>query len=94
MGFAINGMVEKPKRGTAPSNLYINGRYILQPEIFSYLETQERGTGNEIQLTDAMLKLMNDQPFYGSHFKGGRLIAARRKDLSKPIWRSRFGGRT
>ena len=69
-GFRISGMVEKPKKGTAPSNLYINGRYILQPEIFNYLETQERGTGNEIQLTDAMLKLMNDQPFYGSHFKG------------------------
>jgi UTP--glucose-1-phosphate uridylyltransferase len=69
-GFRINNMVEKPKFGTAPSNFYINGRYILQPEIFSYLETQERGTGNEIQLTDAMLKLMRDQPFYGSHFKG------------------------
>ena len=69
-GFRINGMVEKPKAGTAPSNFYINGRYILQPEIFSYLETQERGTGNEIQLTDAMLKLMKDQPFFGNHFKG------------------------
>jgi UTP--glucose-1-phosphate uridylyltransferase len=69
-GFSINGMVEKPKEGTSPSNLYINGRYILQPEIFDYLETQERGTGNEIQLTDAMLKLMKDQPFYGTHFQG------------------------
>lgn len=69
-GFELTGMVEKPKAGTAPSNLYINGRYILQPEIFSYLETQEKGAGNEIQLTDAMLKLMKDQPFYGTHFKG------------------------
>jgi UTP--glucose-1-phosphate uridylyltransferase len=69
-GFRINSMVEKPKAGTAPSNLYINGRYILQPEIFSYLATQERGAGNEIQLTDAMLKLMDDQAFYGSHFRG------------------------
>ena len=69
-GFRLTGMVEKPKPGTAPSNLYINGRYILQPEIFNYLETQERGAGNEIQLTDAMLKLMQDQPFYGTHFKG------------------------
>jgi UTP--glucose-1-phosphate uridylyltransferase len=69
-GFMINGMVEKPKQGTAPSNLYINGRYILQPEIFNYLETQERGAGNEIQLTDAMLKLMQDQPFFGTHFQG------------------------
>lgn len=69
-GFHLTGMVEKPRIGTAPSNLYINGRYILQPEIFSYLETQEKGAGNEIQLTDAMLKLMKDQPFYGTHFKG------------------------
>jgi UTP--glucose-1-phosphate uridylyltransferase len=69
-GFQINGMVEKPKPGTAQSNLYINGRYILQPEIFNYLETQERGAGNEIQLTDAMRRLMSDQPFFGSHFKG------------------------
>jgi UTP--glucose-1-phosphate uridylyltransferase len=69
-GFRINGMVEKPTKGNAPSNLYINGRYILQPEIFNYLETQERGAGNEIQLTDAMLKLMQDQPFYGTHFQG------------------------
>jgi UTP--glucose-1-phosphate uridylyltransferase len=69
-GFHIKSMVEKPPQGTAPSNLYINGRYILQPEIFNYLETQERGAGNEIQLTDAMLKLMKDQPFYGTHFQG------------------------
>lgn len=69
-GFQLTGMVEKPESKDAPSNLYINGRYILQPEIFSYLETQERGAGDEIQLTDAMLKLMNDQDFFGYHFKG------------------------
>jgi UTP--glucose-1-phosphate uridylyltransferase len=69
-GFQITGMVEKPKAGTAPSNLYINGRYILQPEIFSVLEGQERGAGNEIQLTDAMLKLEQRQPFYGYHYRG------------------------
>ena len=63
-------MVEKPKPGTAPTNLFINGRYILQPEIFSLLEKQERGAGNEIQLTDAMLKLASRQPFYGYHFRG------------------------
>ena len=57
-------------RGTAPSNLYINGRYILQPEIFGILENQERGAGNEIQLTDAMLKLDEQQPFYGYHIRG------------------------
>ena len=69
-GFEITEMVEKPQKGTAPSNLYINGRYILQPEIFSILATQERGAGNEIQLTDAMLKLGAKQPMYGYHYRG------------------------
>ena len=69
-GFEIDRMVEKPRPGTAPSNLYLNGRYILQPEIFAVLETQERGAGNEIQLTDAMLKLKAGQPFFGYHFRG------------------------
>ena len=69
-GFEITSMVEKPKRGTAPSNLYINGRYILQPEIFGILETQERGAGNEIQLTDGMLKLARSQKFHGFHYRG------------------------
>ncbi|EXL09561.1 UTP--glucose-1-phosphate uridylyltransferase GalU [Aquamicrobium defluvii] len=70
IGFRITGMVEKPAPGTAPSNLYINGRYILQPEIFGILEGQERGAGNEIQLTDAMLRLARDQPFYGYRYEG------------------------
>lgn len=69
-GFRINKMVEKPAPGTAPSNFFINGRYILQPEIFSILETQERGAGNEIQLTDGMLKLLQTQDFAAYHFKG------------------------
>lgn len=69
-GFEITGMVEKPPVGMAPSNLYINGRYILQPEIFDILQGQERGAGNEIQLTDAMLKLRAKQPFYGYHYRG------------------------
>ena len=69
-GFKITEMVEKPAKGTAPSNFYINGRYILQPEIFGILETQERGAGNEIQLTDGMLKLEKSQGFYGYHYKG------------------------
>lgn len=69
-GFRVTEMVEKPKPGTAPSNLYINGRYILQPEIFKILESQERGAGNEIQLTDAMLKLGKQQPFYGYKYDG------------------------
>lgn len=69
-GFRITEMVEKPNPGTAPSNLFINGRYILQPEIFSILESQEKGAGNEIQLTDAMLKLQKRQAFYGYHYQG------------------------
>lgn len=69
-GFEITQMVEKPAKGTAPSNLYINGRYILQPEIFKILQTQERGAGNEIQLTDGMLRLKDKQAFYGFHFQG------------------------
>jgi UTP--glucose-1-phosphate uridylyltransferase len=69
-GFKITEMVEKPAKGTAPSNFFINGRYILQPEIFKILETQERGAGNEIQLTDGMLALAKAQEFAGYHFKG------------------------
>jgi UTP--glucose-1-phosphate uridylyltransferase len=69
-GFEITGMVEKPKPAEAPSNLFLNGRYILQPEIFSILESQEKGAGNEIQLTDGMLKLAARSGFYGLHYKG------------------------
>ncbi|MAS12390.1 MAG: UTP--glucose-1-phosphate uridylyltransferase [Nitratireductor sp.] len=69
-GFEINGMVEKPKPEDAPSNFYINGRYILQPTIFDLLAKQERGAGGEIQLTDSMLTLMKEQPFHGYHFTG------------------------
>lgn len=69
-GFQITDMVEKPPRGSEPSNLFINGRYILQPEIFDILKTQERGAGNEIQLTDGMLKLAAKQDFFGYHFQG------------------------
>jgi UTP--glucose-1-phosphate uridylyltransferase len=66
----IESMIEKPAPGTAPSNLILSGRYILQPEIFDYLETQTPGSGGEIQLTDAMIKLNNDQEFSGLIFKG------------------------
>jgi len=66
----ITSMVEKPPPGTAPSNLHISGRYILQPEIFGLLEKQERGAGGEIQLTDSMLKLAEQQPFYAVRFDG------------------------
>jgi UTP--glucose-1-phosphate uridylyltransferase len=68
--YTITQMVEKPPRGTAPSNLIITGRYILQPEIFDVLETQEHGTGGEIQITDAMIRLAETMPFYGLKFEG------------------------
>jgi UTP--glucose-1-phosphate uridylyltransferase len=66
----MTGMVEKPPKGTEPSNLAISGRYILQPEIFAILEEKERGAGNEIQLTDAMAKLMQRQAFHALEYKG------------------------
>ncbi|HUG61270.1 MAG TPA: UTP--glucose-1-phosphate uridylyltransferase GalU [Methylomirabilota bacterium] len=68
--FEITGMVEKPKPADAQSNLFISGRYILQPEIFDLLETQERGAGGEIQLTDSMLRLTETSPFFGVRFRG------------------------
>ncbi|QIG95334.1 MULTISPECIES: UTP--glucose-1-phosphate uridylyltransferase GalU [Bradyrhizobium] len=70
--FEVDRMVEKPPQGTAPSNLSITGRYILQPEIFDILATQERGAGGEIQLTDAMIGLARTQKFYGVEFEGER----------------------
>lgn len=66
----MSGMVEKPPREEAPSNLKITGRYILQPEIFGLLEDQGKGAGGEIQLTDSMVRLMQDQPFYAFEFEG------------------------
>jgi UTP--glucose-1-phosphate uridylyltransferase len=68
--FATEGMVEKPKPGTAPSNFTILGRYILQPEIFGILSAQEKGAGGEIQLTDAMLTLLKRQRFYAVEYQG------------------------
>jgi UTP--glucose-1-phosphate uridylyltransferase len=66
----MTGMVEKPAPGTEPSNLFISGRYILQPEIFEVLETQERGAGGEIQLTDGMANLMKTQAFHALEYEG------------------------
>jgi UTP--glucose-1-phosphate uridylyltransferase len=66
----ITQMVEKPPKGTAPSNLHITGRYILQPEIFGLLATQEKGAGGEIQLTDSMVKLATIQAFHAVRFDG------------------------
>ncbi|MCC2976318.1 UTP--glucose-1-phosphate uridylyltransferase GalU [Sphingomonas sp. PL-96] len=68
----VKGLVEKPKAGTAPSNLAVIGRYVLQPEVMRILETQETGAGGEIQLTDAMARMIGNQPFHGVTFQGVR----------------------
>ena len=68
--FEIGGMVEKPPQGTAPSNLIISGRYVLEPQIFDILEKVEKGAGGEIQLTDGMKALAAKQPFFGVRFDG------------------------
>ena len=68
----VTGLVEKPKREEAPSNLIISGRYILQPEVMRVLEGQEKGAGGEIQLTDAMARMIGEQPFHAVTFNGRR----------------------
>ena len=68
----VAALVEKPARGTAPSNLMIPGRYILQPEVMNVLEQGKKGAGGEIQLTDAMAQLIGQQPFHGFTFSGQR----------------------
>jgi UTP--glucose-1-phosphate uridylyltransferase len=68
----IRGMVEKPAPGTAPSNLMLPGRYILQPAVMDALDAKEKGAGGEIQLTDAMAKLIGTQPFHAFLFDGQR----------------------
>ncbi|HTK85312.1 MAG TPA: UTP--glucose-1-phosphate uridylyltransferase [Patescibacteria group bacterium] len=75
------GLVEKPLPALAPSNFAIIGRYILQPEIFSYLAAFEKGAGGEIQLTDAMAKLIGSQPFHGYLFEGERYDCGTRLGL-------------
>jgi UTP--glucose-1-phosphate uridylyltransferase len=68
----VTGLVEKPKVADAPSNLIISGRYILQPEVMRTLETQGKGAGGEIQLTDAMARMIGQQPFHAVTFAGRR----------------------
>lgn len=68
----VKGLVEKPAPGTAPSNLIIAGRYILQPEVMQHLSRHEKGAGGEIQLTDAMAAMIGNQPFFGVTFDGQR----------------------
>jgi len=68
----VKGLVEKPRREEAPSNLIISGRYILQPEVMRVLENQGKGAGGEIQLTDAMAQMIGQQPFHAVTFAGKR----------------------
>jgi len=68
----VKGLVEKPAVADAPSNKIVSGRYILQPEVMRILEDQEKGAGGEIQLTDAMAKMIGDQPFHAVTFEGKR----------------------
>ncbi|MEN8197628.1 MAG: sugar phosphate nucleotidyltransferase, partial [Pseudomonadota bacterium] len=69
---AVRGLVEKPAPEDAPSNLSIIGRYILQPEIFGFLAEKKPGAGGEIQLTDAMARMIGGKPFHGLRVQGRR----------------------
>jgi len=66
----MTGMVEKPPPGTEPSDLFISGRYILQPRIFELLASQAKGAGGEIQLTDALVRLMAAESFHALRYDG------------------------
>lgn len=68
----ISGLVEKPKPEEAPSNLALIGRYVLMPEVFDHLGRHEAGTGGEIQLTDAMAKMLGNSPFHALRYEGRR----------------------
>jgi UTP--glucose-1-phosphate uridylyltransferase len=68
----VMGLVEKPSVEDAPSNLILSGRYILQPEVMQVLAAQEKGAGGEIQLTDAMARMIGTQPFHAVTFDGKR----------------------
>ena len=70
--YKVNDMVEKPSMEDAPSNVAVLGRYIITPEIFRFLETQDAGKGGEIQLTDALKRLAKEQAMYAYDFKGHR----------------------
>ncbi|MBA2935471.1 UTP--glucose-1-phosphate uridylyltransferase GalU [Sphingomonas sp. CGMCC 1.13654] len=95
----VRGFVEKPKPEEAPSTLAAVGRYILDPKVMRLLEGQEKGAGGEIQLTDALAKLIGDQPFHAHVFEGARhdcgektgfiqaniALALEREDMAGPL---------
>ena len=78
----VTGLVEKPPVDEAPSNKIISGRYILQPEVMGVLKDQGKGAGGEIQLTDAMAKMIGNQPFHAATFAGRRFDCGRKKWVS------------
>ena len=77
----VRALVEKPKLADAPSNLIVSGRYILQPDVMRILERQEKGAGGEIQLTDAMARMIGNQPFNAVTFDGRRFDCGSRIGL-------------
>ncbi len=95
----VRGLVEKPDPKDAPSNLSIIGRYVLMPQVVQYLAKMERGAGNEVQLTDAMAKMIGNTPFHGLRYEGERFdcgdkvgfleaqiaFALQRPDLSEAV---------
>lgn len=96
---SVKGLVEKPKPEEAPSNLTVIGRYVLMPEVLTHLAKMEKGAGGEVQLTDAMAKLVGTQPFHGLRYEGRRFdcgdkvgyleaqiaFALQRPDLAKAV---------
>jgi UTP--glucose-1-phosphate uridylyltransferase len=93
----MTGMVEKPAPGTEPSNLFISGRYILQPDVFELLSDQGAGAGGEIQLTDAMVRLMQRQDFHALNYDGttydcGDKIGLLRANVAFALASPEFGG--
>lgn len=81
----VRGVVEKPAADRAPSNIAIMGRYILTPAIFDILENQDVGTGGEIQLTDAIFRLMRDESVYAYKFEGNRYDTGEKLGYLKTI---------
>ncbi|MBB6732175.1 UTP--glucose-1-phosphate uridylyltransferase GalU [Cohnella zeiphila] len=81
----VRGVVEKPAAENAPSNIAIMGRYILTPAIFDLLETQNTGAGGEIQLTDAIFRLLEREPIYAYTFEGNRYDTGEKMGYLKTI---------
>ncbi len=95
--YHVNQLVEKPAPGTAPSNLAVIGRYVLTPKIFDKLEQTQRGAGGEIQLTDAIHALMDEQSVFGYAFEGRRFDAGTtmgwlQASVELALVRPEFGG--